>query len=204
MSIAQSYANISAESAVTVKADESARPRSLLKLMLLPDENILQVGKVSYAIYWKTIAVLFFGMFFLLIASLMGLPDRLGIFFAIVITIKVIIMAVVAYLTKYYLLLVATDKRIILRVGIFNLEIIQLRYSKVESSEVASTIAGRLFGYSSVFISGTGGHTLAVPFIENALAIRNVISEILLKRDDLEELALTSDVASSGDIASYG
>lgn len=202
MTVARSHAslagNFRAKRDVKQQPDESSGQRALLKSMLLPDENILQVGKISYGIYWKTIAVLFFGMLFVLIAFLMGLPGRLGILFALAISIKVIIMTVVAYLTRHYLLLVATDKRVILRVGILNLEIIQLRYSKVESSEVASTIAGRFFGYSSVFISGTGGHILAVPFIENALAIRNAISEILLKRDDLEEHALMGDVASHG------
>ncbi len=122
-----------------------------------------------------------------------GLQWQLLLLFGTFLAGKTVVMFIIAYLTRHYLLLAATDKRVIIRVGILNLEVIQLRYSKVESSEVASTIPGRFLGYSSVYISGTGGHTLAVPFIENATAIRNAITEILLHRDDLTEHENESD-----------
>lgn len=169
-----------------VRHDESSSPSAILKSMLLPDEHVLKIGIISHGIYWKSVAVFCASVLFIFFMILFGLPWQLLLLFGIALTIKVLVMMIVAYLRKYYLLLVATDKRVIIRVGIINLEVIQLRYAQIESSEVASTIAGRFFGYSSIFISGTGGQTLAVPFIVNAAELRNVVMEILSGRDDTE------------------
>lgn len=169
-----------------LRPDESSSARVILKSMLLPDEHVLLIGKVSKGIYWKSVAMACIAALFIVLAFAYGLPWQLQILFGGALSIKVLIMATVAYLRKHYLLLAATDKRIIIRVGIINLEIIQMRYAQIESSEVASTIPGRFFGYSSVFISGTGGQTLAVPFIINAAEFRNTVIKILAGRDDIE------------------
>jgi hypothetical protein len=182
----QSKYNKTRQGLSAVRPDESSSPRKILKSMLLPDEKILLIGEVSGGIYWKSIAVLCVAALFMLLMVSFGLPSQLLLLFGGALTIKVVLMFTVAILRKHYLLLAATDKRIIIRVGILNLEIIQLRYAQVESSEVASTIPGRFLGYSSVFISGTGGHTLAIPFIVNAMEFRKTVTEILSRRDDAE------------------
>lgn len=169
-----------------IRPDESSSPHAVMKSMLLPDEHILQIGEISIGIYWKAMAVLCITVLFMALLFLFGLPFPLLMLFGVALTIKVLVMTTLAYLRKNYLMLVVTDKRVIIRIGIINLEIIQMRYAQIESSEVASTIPGRFFGYSSVFIFGTGGHTLAVPFIVNALEIRKSVTEILSQRDDAE------------------
>ena len=168
------------------RPDESSSPRMILKSMLLPDEKILLIGEVSTGIYWKSIAMLCAAVLFMLLMVSFGLHPTLLLILGIALTIKVLTMAIIANLRKHYLLLAATDKHVIIRVGIINLEIIQMRYAQIESGEVASTIPGRFLGYSSVFISGTGGQTLAMPFIVNALEFRKIVTEILSRRDDAE------------------
>lgn len=166
--------------------NESATPQSILQAMLLPGENILVIGNVSDGIYWKGVAVFVAAIIFMLLMAVLGLPMPLMILFGVAFLIKLLIMFPLAYLTKRYLLLAATDKRVIVRVGIVNLEIIQLRYAQVESSEVASSIPGRILGYANVYISGTGGRVLAVPFITNAMEFRNAVSEVLSRRDEAQ------------------
>lgn len=173
-------------SVLHMRQDESYSPKYVLNSMLLPDENILVLGKVSDGIYWKSGAMACITFLFIVIAALYGMPWHLQLLFGGALCIKVLMMTTIAYLRKHYLVLAATDKRVIIRVGIINLEIIQMRYAQIESSEVASTIPGRFFGYSNVFISGTGGRTLAVPFIFNAAEFRNKVIEILAGRDDIE------------------
>lgn len=170
-----------------MRSDEASSSRVLLKSMLLPDETILRKGDVSAGIYWKTIAVLCLAVLFMVLAFSYNLPFRLLVLFGTALTIKTVLMGIIAFLKKHYLLLVVTDKRVIIRRGIINLEIIQLRYAQMEGSEVSSTIPGRFLGYSTVFISGTGGQTLAVPFIVNAREIRKSVTEILSRRDDAEQ-----------------
>tara|TARA_R110001592_G_scaffold29350_5_gene106541 strand:- start:17067 stop:17690 length:624 start_codon:yes stop_codon:yes gene_type:complete len=166
--------------------NESSSAATVLKSMLLPDEEIILVGDVSSAIYWQSVAVLCASIVFMLLMLTFGLPNPLMILFGTALTIKVFFMFTIATLTKHYLLLAATDKRVITRVGIINLEVTQTRYAQIESSEVASTIPGRFFSYSSVFINGTGGRTLAIPYISNAGSFRKAVTEILSHRDDAE------------------
>lgn len=167
-----------------MRPDEASSPRAILNSMLLPDETILSIGQVSRGIYWKSFAILILSVVFMMTMLVFGLPLILMALFGAALCVKVIMMFSVAYLTKNYLLLCATDKRVIIRVGIINLEVVQMRYAQIESSEVGSTIPGRFFGYSSVFISGTGGHTLAIPFIVNAAEFRKTVTEILFRRDN--------------------
>ncbi len=169
-----------------IRPDESSSAHAILKSMLLPDEQILKIGKVSDGIYWKSAAIFCASVLFMLLMFTFGLPLPLLLLFGIALSIKVLTMITLAYLRKHYLLIAATDKRVIIRVGIINLEIIQMRYDQIESSEVASTIPGRFFRYSSIFISGTGGQTLAIPFIVNAAELRNTVTEILSGSGDIE------------------
>ena len=169
-----------------IRPDESSSARVILKSMLLQDERLLMMGEVSAGIYWKSVAVFCFSVAFMALMFSFGLPRSLLLLFGGALSIKVLVMSSIAYLRKHYLLLVVTDKRVIIRIGILNLEVIQMRYTQIESSEIASTIPGRFFGYSSVFISGTGGQTLAVPYIVNAMEFRKTVTEILSRRDDAE------------------
>ncbi|NCT41282.1 MAG: PH domain-containing protein [Alphaproteobacteria bacterium] len=164
-------------------------PQNILKSMLLPDESVLQIGQLSLGIYWKSIMMLFISIIFMSLMLYVSLPFKLLLLFGVFLTLKLFIMFSVAYLTRCYLLLAATEKRIIIRTGIFNLDVAQMRYSKIESVEVFITLVGRLLGYSTVIVNGTGGRTLAIPYIINAAKFRSIISELLINHDDVDEHA---------------
>ncbi len=163
--------------------------RNILKSLLLENETVLQVSQLNLGIYWKSIMVLIFSIVFMSLMVYVRLPFHLMVLFGVFLSLKLLIMFSIAYLTRYYLLLVATDKRVIIRRGILNLEVAQMRYSKIESVEVIATFVGRFLGYSTVVVNGTGGHRLSVPYIINAAQFRNTISEMLITRDDLAEHA---------------
>jgi hypothetical protein len=99
-----------------------------LNSILMPDEKLLCVAEVSMGIFWKCAVMLVFSLVMLVVAT------PLGVFFSLV----TLIMFIVAYLTKYFLLLAATDKRVIIRCGIINLDTIQFRYTKLESVETGA------------------------------------------------------------------
>jgi len=103
------------------------------------------------------------------------------------------IILLVAHMTKYFLLLAATDKRILVRSGIINLDVIQMRYSKIESVELAWTIMGQLLGYASVVISGTGQRVTIIPYVADAIKFREKMTQILLDKDEMLEHAASSD-----------
>lgn len=52
--------------------------------------------------------------------------------------------------------MVVTNKRVVLKTGIISVKTEELRTSKIESVEVEQNLAGRIFGYATIYFSGTG------------------------------------------------
>lgn len=154
----------------------TATGEEALQSMLMPGEKVLRVAQISAGIYWKGFAVLIFAVILLFSGALFNL----GLFFMFV----SILMLSLSYLTRYFLLLAATDKRIIIRHGIINLDTIQFRYTKLESVELSRTIIGQILGYASVVITGTGSRVTVVPFIADASRFREELNKILFDQDE--------------------
>jgi membrane protein YdbS with pleckstrin-like domain len=145
------------------------------------DADVLQAGEearmravIHPGIYWRAIAVL------CLAALLLFKAFNLGLFLLLV----GVLMFMFAQATKYYLLLLLTDRRVIIRFGILNLETIQFHYNKIESVEVVWPPMGRIFGYASVFITGTGSRVVSIPYIGNAREIRTAIDNLITRQEE--------------------
>ena len=160
------------------------------------DSDILQGGEearmravIHPGIYWRAVAVLCLAVFLLFKAF------NLGLFLLLV----SMIMFMFAQATKYYLLLLLTDRRVIVRFGILNLETIQFHYNKIESVEVVWPPMGRIFGYGSVFITGTGSRVVSVPYIGNAREIRTAIDNLITRQEEKPmKVEIASPTPSSG------
>jgi membrane protein YdbS with pleckstrin-like domain len=141
---------------------------------LHPGEQVTLRAQISPGIYWKALALFFVSLL------LMIKVFNLGVFLLLV----SFVMFLMARMTKHYLLLVLTDQRVIIRAGVLNLETIQFHYSKIESVEIAWSPVGRMLGYGTVFISGTGSRVIAVPFIANALEFRSTVDNLITRQED--------------------
>lgn len=147
-----------------------------LQSILMPDEKVLRIAQISPGIYWKGFVVLILAVILMITGALFNL----GLFLLFV----SVIMLSIAYLTRYFLLLAATDKRVIIRHGIINLDTIQFRYTKLESVELSRTLIGQVLGYASVVITGTGSRITVVPFIADASRFRAELNKILFEQDE--------------------
>lgn len=148
------------------------RTLALAGVTLQEDEHIIAQSVIHDAIFWKSVAMILFGMVFLIFAF------NLGIFFMFVGA----VMMGLAWLTRRYLLVIATDKRIVIRSGIFYADMIELRYTQIESVELGATPIGQMFGFASLIITGTGQRRVIVPYIANALEFRTRVNEILINK----------------------
>lgn len=142
---------------------------------LLEGETLILRGTIHKAIYWKSVVVLLLAIFLLFKAF------NLGVFMLFVAG----VMISMAVLTERYLVLILTDKRVIVRAGITFVELIEIRHSQIESVELSYTIPGQIFGYAIVVIAGTGRRTVMVPFISNAIEFRKGLENILMKREEM-------------------
>lgn len=154
-------------------ATPSVYAQGLVQSMLLPGEKAIHVAVISPGIYWHGIAVLVLGLFALIY----------GVWLAIYISVIGAVLLLLSYSTKRYLVLATTDHRVIARFGVVNQQVLQLRYPQVESVDVMTTLAGQIFGYGSVIITGAGRLRLHIPFVRDAVAFRDHLTQKLLERE---------------------
>ena len=72
--------------------------------------------------------------------------------------------------------LVVTDRRVILKRGIFSRQTIEMNRAKVESVDVDQTVMGRIMGYGTVIVRGTGGSLEPIRMISDPLTFRSHIT----------------------------
>ncbi len=143
--------------------------------ILLEDERVLLEAEIHWGIFWKGVVFLIFSLFLLLFTP----AYNLGVIF----TALAVVVLIFEALTKYYLALVMTDRRVLARWGILNLDFVDMRFKQIESAQTFRSIMGRILGYGSVVLAGTGQRVVAVPYIANAGQFRLELNEILLKRE---------------------
>lgn len=149
--------------------------RDIVSDMLLPGESIIRIATISPGIYWKSIIVLLAALVALLLYGLW-----LGVYGLVIGG----IMLLLASWTRNYLVLAATDHRLIIRAGVLNQEVLQLRYPQIETIDTLYTPVGLFLGYGSVIITGTGMSRWMVPFVRDATAFRDEIMQKLLEREE--------------------
>lgn len=117
---------------------------------LMNGENILYRGKLHWVIFlwpiiWFIVAIMFFG----------GGGDTAaacGLF--VLVAIVTGIASFINYTTSEFGI---TNKRVIAKVGFIRRNSIEVLLKKVEGIQVNQGILGRILGFGSITVSGTGG-----------------------------------------------
>ena len=141
--------------------------------LLVAGEQVVVKADIHLGIYWQSIAVF-------LIAILIGLVVwQLGVLLAIT------ALAMFGYSTikKEILFLVVTNKRVLARYGILQVDVVDIRFSKIESIELKRMPTGYIMGYSDVVIMGTGQRYITIPYVGNGQEIRQTYNRLTLPTD---------------------
>lgn len=142
-----------------------------LQDMLVSGEEVLLRARFHNAIYWKPVAVLILAVLFAVFVA-----ASLAILLAVVGA----LWLCVAIMTKHYLLFAITNKRVLARYGLLQMDVTDIRLSMIESIDLERMLPGHIFGYSNVVVAGTGQRLLRVPFIANANVFRRFYNEMVL------------------------
>jgi uncharacterized membrane protein YdbT with pleckstrin-like domain len=70
---------------------------------------------------------------------------------------------------------VVTNKRVLMKVGVFAVRSIELLLSKVEAIAVRQSLAGRVLGYGDIVLTGSGCTKEPFGSIQSPLAFRNAV-----------------------------
>jgi uncharacterized membrane protein YdbT with pleckstrin-like domain len=147
---------------------------SYVKKNLLPGETVLCTGKLHWIIYLKSMLVIAFGVAILLASVLVHdqVPAKLWIWGAVAVAVGAV-SAVPALLHAWSTELAVTSLRVIAKHGWIRRRTIEMMHMKIESLELQQGIAGRILGYGTLLIHGSGGGLEAIANIARPLEFRN-------------------------------
>ena len=77
-----------------------------------------------------------------------------------------------------------TDKRVVARLGLLQRRSLETLLSKIEAIEVEQELTGRLLGYGTLIIIGTGGTRERIPRIPAPLEFRRQVQTQIVALDD--------------------
>lgn len=127
---------------------------------LLKDETVIYRTKLHWVIFLFPILVVIIGFFaFLENKREAGL---ITIFIGLLLSIS----AAVSFLTSEF---AVTNKRVIIKVGFISRRTLELLLPKVETISVNQSILGRILGYGTIVVVGTGGTKEPFANISNPL-----------------------------------
>ena len=120
---------------------------SYIESNLLADERVIYQGKLHWVIFLKPAALILLGFSFLLIQPIIGAGVlAIGGIAALPVFID--------YLSSEF---GVTSKRVIIKVGFIRRRTLELLLRHVEAISVDQSVAGRILGFGSLTLTGTGG-----------------------------------------------
>jgi len=140
---------------------------------LSPNERVLATGKIHWFVFVPGF------VFFVISLAFFAQKETAAI--GTILIILAIYSLLKAFLAVISTELAVTSKRVIAKFGFIRGKTIELNHTKVESFNVDQGIFGRIFGFGTLTINGTGGIRTPIPSISDPLEFRRVASEQIEK-----------------------
>ncbi len=150
---------------------------SYVRKVLLPGERVVYETGLHWLVYWRAI---------LLLAAAAALAigatrvDPVNAVFLLIPAAILAVLGAIAFIwgaiRRATTELAVTDQRVVFKKGLFSRHTIEMNRSKVESVDVDQSIIGRLLGYGTVQLRGTGGSLEPMPAIAHPLMFRSHIT----------------------------
>lgn len=152
--------------------------------LLMKNEEIIVSCEVHWGIYWKSAAIF-------VIALLVGIfiAPELGF----ILLVASFIGVVHSYILTRMLLLVLTNKRVLMRYGILQYDVVDMRFKNIESIELERMLPGLLLGYSNVIVMGIGSRSVRIPYLSNGVTFRRAFNELVLGTEEEEAEAAVEE-----------
>ena len=125
---------------------------------LLGDEHVEYQAKAHWVVYIK-------GIILFAIGSVLLATEGRGL--ALIFLILGVLALVWAYLWQRTTELAITNKRVVAKFGIIRRHTIDQQLSKIEGTNLEQGILGRMLGYASIVVRGTGSGRTPIPYIGN-------------------------------------
>jgi uncharacterized membrane protein YdbT with pleckstrin-like domain len=152
---------------------------------LMPDERLYARGRLHWIIFMKALLWTVAGLAALLYALTEQASGQGGgnaepaAYAGLAFLVPALWNGVGALIERHSTELAVTSKRVIAKFGFIRRSTVELNHSKVESFHVEQGVLGRLLGYGTLRISGTGGGITPIPNISDPLGFRRRAMEAI-------------------------
>jgi membrane protein YdbS with pleckstrin-like domain len=159
----------------TFRAAEQDEPSSptvsaFVREGLLKGEQVVYVARLHWGMFVGPIAMGFVALVLVLVLLLLRSHEGISLAFPtgglFLGSVVVLLLRVIRYFTSDF---VVTNQRVLVKDGVVNRRSLEILLVKVESVSVSQPILGRVFGYGTVCIGGTGGTKESFPAIASPL-----------------------------------
>lgn len=135
---------------------------------LLKDEEILTAAHTHWIIYACPAALAVLGI--LLLAVNLAVFSLVPLAAAAFLFLRAWIYAVTTEL-------VVTNKRVLAKFGFIRRSTFEMDIRRVEGANLEQTVFGRLLGYGSIRVRGTGGGNSPIPYISDPSQFKRILGE---------------------------
>jgi len=150
-----------------------------LDRIIQPGERVVAIGQLHWIIYLPAIVP---GAAGVLLAIWTGftLPPHDVRLPAFALAGVLVAVAIVQFLSRYVIRLTTeyavTNQRVIRKTGLLSLHTVEINLDRIESVDVDQSLLGRMLGFGTVTIHGTGSRWDPLRNLADPLAFRNAIS----------------------------
>ena len=150
-----------------------------VRRVLQPGETVVYDTKLHWVIYIR--AILLLVVCVILVAAAVTTSDNQNLSLALEIAAAIFALlalsaALRAFVRRATTELAVTDHRVIYKTGLLARHTIEMNRDKVESVDVDQTLLGRIFGYGTIIVRGTGGSLEPIRTIGDPLTFRSNIT----------------------------
>jgi membrane protein YdbS with pleckstrin-like domain len=145
--------------------------------VLQPDETVKVVGRLHWSMYIRSVIVLLIALGVAVGSYWLPDPDwqRYALLASGVIGVLGLLLLLKAWINRMATEIVVTDRRVILNRGLLRRHTMEMNMSRIEMVDVKQSLWGRIWGYGTVEIHGTGADIEPLEGIGSPLLIRNAI-----------------------------
>ncbi len=141
------------------------------------DANLLEGERMLYRtrLHWKVfVPPILFALVMSVPVAWIALAGTWTVFAAIPLALAALWL-IAAFVKRQTSEFVVTNKRVLMKVGVFTVRSIELLLSKVEAITVHQSLMGRVLGYGDIVLTGSGGTVEPFSTIQSPLTFRNAV-----------------------------
>jgi uncharacterized membrane protein YdbT with pleckstrin-like domain len=148
--------------------------------VLQPGESVIHEAHLHWLIFLRAIWLMLIALAFVIAEAAYGSGEPIvattllviACFFALI-SVEAAFKAWIRRVTTEF---AVTDRRVIFKTGLFSRRTLEMNRSKVESVDVEQPLLGRIFGYGTIILRGTGSTFEPIYHIADPLTFRSHIT----------------------------